>query len=247
MIYLREIQFNPNPKGWAIDLPAFKKLQKLDFNSSITFFVGENGSGKSTLMEAIAYLCNFNVLGGSQNTISRSGAESDLPNNLKFVWAKKINKGFFLRAESFFNYATYLDDLYKEMSRINSPEMLNVYRSYGGESLNKQSHGETFRSLTANRFRWPGIYLLDEPEAALSPQNQLVFLSYLYQYQKDSQFIIATHSPILMAFPNAQIFNFDVHPLRKGELEEMEHFQLTKNFLNNPESYLHHLFSSEEE
>lgn len=247
MIFLKELLFNQSKKGWAINLPAFKGLQSMEINTDVTFLVGENGSGKSTLIETLAVLCNFNVFGGSNNNSRNIGADSDLSNNIRLTWNKRTNNGFFLRAESFFNYASYLDDLYNEMKEINSPEMYNVYNAYGGKSLHKQSHGQAFRSLIENRFQWPGLYLLDEPEAALSPKNQLVFLSYINEFCKKSQFIIATHSPIIMSFPNAQIYNLDSNPLTKTVLEDVEHFDLTKNFLNNPKLYLHHLFSTKME
>ncbi len=247
MIYLKEIQFNPSPRGWAIDLSAFAGLKRMKMDADVIFLVGENGSGKSTLIETLAVMCGFDVMSGPANS-RKQDADSDLSQNLQLEWRSEPGNGFFLRAESFFNYASDLDEMYNEMKEIDDmaggrfSEVHKVYRSYGGKSLNQQSHGEAFRSMIQHRFNWPGLYLMDEPEAGLSPKNQMVFLSYLNKYCRQSQFIIVTHSPILMTFPNARIYNMDNSPLTESKLEDMEHFELTKNFLNHPNAYLHHLF-----
>lgn len=245
MIFLREIRFSNKPYSKTYNnLLAFKGLRTLEFKKDVVFFVGENGSGKSTLMEAVAHLCNYNVLGGSRNNpVQSNKIDSDLHKSMTLSWARKPKSGFFLRAENLFNYATYLDGLYEEMVEINSPEQFNVYKSYGGKSLHEQSHGESFLSLIGNRFSYPGLYLLDEPEAALSPKRQLTFLCYLNLYCQGSQFIIATHSPIIMAFPNSQILNFDEAPIIECEYENTDHYQITRRFLDNPEKYLKYLFS----
>ena len=150
----------------------------------------------------------------------------------------KVTNGFFMRAETFYDFASYID----EIAQDDDPK--KVYRSYGGKSLHKQSHGEAFISLFLNRFGSKGIYLLDEPEAALSPQRQLAFLRIIYQLEQEgiAQFIINTHSPFLMAYPNATIFNFDETPLKVIEYENTEHYQLTKRFLNDKEDFLKRIF-----
>jgi len=209
---------------------------KLTFDHQITFFVGENGSGKSTLLEAIAKLCGFHESGGSldhKNYDSTDHVESALANALQATWLPKVRQGFFFRSESFFNLANYIDT-YGDLNRY-----------YGGQEMHKQSHGEAFLSLFSNRLgsQYKSTYLLDEPEAALSPQRQLTFLSLLSEWAKsgNTQMIIATHSPILLAYPNARIIEFTPEGLRDVAYEETEHYKITKTFLNNPQRYLKEL------
>src|SRR6266404_5377801 len=205
--YIAEIRL----KGEAVEsfdrypfsLAAVRPLEKLEFHPAVTFFVGENGSGKSTLLEAIAVSCGFNAEGGTKNFRFGTRTSHSLLHEYIRI-AKGIRRpkdGFFLRAESFFNVAT-------EIERLDSEGMgARVIDSYGGTSLHEQSHGESFMALMMNRFGGSGIYLLDEPEAALSPQRQLAALTRIHDLVKaDSQFIIATHSPILMAYPDAFIY-----------------------------------------
>jgi predicted ATPase len=210
----------------------------VDFTSNVTFFVGENGSGKSTILEAIADECGFNLSGGSRNhSYTRHPTESNLSSALRLSWFPKVTNGFFMRAESFFNFATYIDELAQE-----DPSILNAY---GGKSLHQQSHGESFLSLFVNRFK-KGIYILDEPEAALSPNRQLSFLVIIHELETSdkAQFIIATHSPILLCYPGAVVLSLDGGNIRKIDYKDAEHYRLTKEFLDNPERYFHHLFPS---
>lgn len=219
-------------KVYPFSIPAFRDLEAIELSTNVTFFVGENGSGKSTLLEAIAYKCGFNTAGGSRNNFYEvASAESALGEYIRLSWFPKITNGFFLRAESFFNFATHIDEV-------------GAYKHYGGKSLHMQSHGESFLSLFSKRFGNKGIYLLDEPEAALSPSRQLAFLSVLHELadKGDSQFIIATHSPIILAYPSAQILNFDSTSLTEIDYENTEHYQITKGFLENPTLYLRKLF-----
>jgi len=226
-------------RQYPFSIPAIARLESIELKSNITFFVGENGSGKSTLLEAIAYQCGFNIAGGgSNNSFELEAAKSSLGDYIRLSWLPKINQGFFLRAESFYNFATYLDRMQEEL-----PEF-DFYGPYGGMSLHEQSHGESFLSLFLNRFDRQAIYLLDEPEAALSPTRQLSLLKVIYDLTKDntSQFIIATHSPILLGYPEAQIINFNTSPISEITYEETDHYQITKGFLNRRELYLKELF-----
>ncbi|MBZ5695198.1 MAG: AAA family ATPase [Acidobacteriia bacterium] len=231
------------PNEFPFSFPAIAHGLPLEFNHSVTFFVGENGTGKSTLLEAIAQKCGFNPAGGNRNHVyTRHETESPLASSLRLSWRKKVTRGFFLRAESFFNFSTYVDNLAKEDPNALAP--------YGGRSLHQQSHGESFLALFQNKFRYrEAIYLLDEPEAALSPSRQLAFLRILHEIDSrgEGQFIVATHSPILLAYPRATILFFDTHGISKVAYKDTEHFQLTKRFLNNPDLYLRHLLAEEDQ
>lgn len=186
------------------------------------------------MLEAIADKCEFNTAGGGRNNFYEVDAsESSLGDYIRLSWLPKVTNGFFLRAESFYNFATHIDTL--------------GTGPYGGKSLHHQSHGEAFFSLFSNRFRGRGIYLLDEPEAALSPARQLAFLRILHDLvqEDDSQFIIATHSPILLGYPEAVILSFDNGEITEIEYEETDHFQLTKYFLQNREKFLKDILEEE--
>jgi len=220
--------------NYPFSIPSIKNLDQLDLHNKVTFFVGENGSGKSTLLEAIADKCEFNTAGGGRNNFYEVDAsESALGDYIRLSWLPKVTNGFFLRAESFYNFATHIDTL--------------GTGPYGGKSLHHQSHGEAFFSLFSNRFRGKGIYLLDEPEAALSPARQLAFLRILHDLvqEDDSQFIIATHSPILLGYPEAVILSFDEGEIKEIEYEETDHFQITKYFLQNREKFLRDILEEE--
>jgi predicted ATPase len=166
---------NEFPERYPFDIASIKNGFEIDFKSNVTFLVGENGSGKSTILEAIADLIGFNLSGGTKNSnYNFQNTESDLSKFMRLTWKSKISKGFFMRAESFFNFASYVDKLQDENKNI------DVYGAYGGKSLHHQSHGESFLALFQNLAN-QGIYILDEPEAALSPQRQLTFLAIINQ------------------------------------------------------------------
>lgn len=224
-------------------LPAVNWLKehRLMLDTPVTFLVGENGSGKSTLLEAIAVSCGFNAEGGTRNfTFSTRATHSELGEYITVAKRRYPRDGFFLRAESFYNVATNIDEMDEEPSF--SPRLID---SYGGVSLHSQSHGESFLALVQNRFGGEGLYLLDEPEAALSPTRQLTLLGEMHQLvERDSQFIIATHSPILMAYPGARIYELSENGIASVEYRETEHYQLTRRFLENPERMLRYLLET---
>jgi predicted ATPase len=223
--------------NYPFSIPAIKNLSEIEFKSMVTFFVGENGTGKSTLLEAIAEQCSFNTAGGGRNnTYKVHAAEAGLANFIRLSWMPKITNGFFLRAESFYHFATHIDMVDD-----------TGYRDYGGRSLHQQSHGESFLSLFMNRFKGKAIYLLDEPEAALSPARQLAFLKILHDLSSrgDAQFIIATHSPILMGYPNAIILNFDKSKIEEIAYEMTDHYQITKYFLQYKDKVLADILDTE--
>lgn len=210
----------------------------LEFDRPVTFLVGENGIGKSTLLEAVAVACRFNPEGGTRNfSFSTRATHSVLGDYLTPARKRYPRDGFFLRAESFYNVATNIDEMDEVISA--SPRLID---SYGGVSLHQQSHGESFLALVQNRFGGEGLYLLDEPEAALSPSRLLTLLAEMDRLVKaDSQFIVSTHSPILMAFPNARIYELNENGVRAVAYKETEHYQLTRRFLENPERMLRYL------
>lgn len=243
--YISEIYFDNklNKDSYLNDLPVIKFLsetKRLTFSSDVTFFVGENGTGKSTLLEAIAVAYGFNAEGGSKNfTFSTKATHSELFEHIEIAKRAYARDGFFLRAESLYNVATNIDDMDKEPSF----DPL-VVESYGGVSLHNQSHGESFLSIVQNRFFGKGIYILDEPEAALSPMRLLTLMVEINELvKKDSQFIIATHSPVLMAFPNAEILEFTQGGIKSIDYKQSQHYKITKGFLDAPEKTLHYLLN----
>ena len=227
-------------------IPAIAGLSLLELRQPVTFLVGENGSGKSTLLEAAALALGFNPEGGSRNfSFSTRNTHSGLYNYLRLHRGPYRPKdGFFLRAESFYNTATEVERL-ADSGLSSSSDFL---QGYGGKSLHHQSHGESFLSLVHSRFRGQGIYLLDEPEAALSPARQLTLLAEIHRLVEDgSQLLIATHSPILMAYPKGEILLLGDGPIHPVEYRETEHYQITKSFLDHPERMLSILFQQDEE
>jgi predicted ATPase len=221
-------------ESYPFCLPAVRSLEKLEFHPSVTFLVGENGSGKSTLLEAIAVAWGFNAEGGSKNfNFATRESHSELFQSLRLArGVRRPTDGFFLRAESFYNVATQVEQL--------------GALGYGNTPLHELSHGESFWSMFMNRFRGNGLYILDEPEAALSPSRQMAALLRIHQLvQCHSQLIIATHSPILMAYPNAKILHLSEEGIRQAKYEETEHFRLSKGFFENPARYVHELLREE--
>ncbi len=247
--YLREIVLKRDQIDdlgrYPFSIPAVRELDALEFAPEVTFFVGENGSGKSTLMEAIAVALGFNAEGGTKNfNFDTRASHSSLHQYLRTVKSyQRPRDGFFLRAESYFNLATNIEELDQNDPESPWPPPPPVIDYYGGVSLHEQSHGESFLALMLHRFGGKGLYLLDEPEAALSPTRQLAVLSRMHQLVGDSsQFIIATHSPILLAYPGAWIYQIDSTGISRVNYEDTEHYAVTRAFLNNPEKMLAELF-----
>ena len=221
---------------YPFNLPVVQNFEELKFHPHVTFIIGENGSGKSTLIEAIAILMKLNAEGGNKNhRFSTASTHSDFYKYLRPSRGVSLPKdSFFLRAESFYNVASAIDGY----GSINA---------YGGKSLHDQSHGESFWSLITYKFRGNGFYVLDEPEAALSPIRQMAMLTRMHELvSQNSQFIIATHSPILLAYPNSKIYEIRDGYLCEAYYEETEHYRVTKDFLNMYKKHLDILLSDEE-
>lgn len=264
MIHLREIQFNHKniqPSQFPLNLPALVDLSKISFSAGVTIFVGENGSGKSTLLEALA--CKAEMVSIGSDDIDKDGsldAVRPLADRMSLIWNKKTHKGFFLRAEDFFGYIKRLRIekrfLENEVERIDQDfkvrsdyagslaktpivSSLHAMQARYGIDLGAQSHGESFLALFQSRYVPNGLYLLDEPEAALSPISQLGLVSLIKaMIEKNGQFIIATHSPILMAIPGAILLDFDQTPPAKAEYDHLEHVQLYRSFLDDPGAFM---------
>lgn len=240
--YLQEIGLKRDTitsnDDFPFNIPAIENLPVMKFHRDVTFIVGENGSGKSTFIEAVAQWLGLSQEGGSNNIRLDTRNDSSLSNHL---WgAKGYRKPldyFFLRAESLYKVATHLEDIYENQRG-------RFAQIYGVNSLHECSHGESFLAIMANRLGGNGLYIFDEPEAALSPMRQLTALSLIDGLvHKNSQFIIATHSPILLAYPNAFIYQFDNTGVKQISYEETEAFTITKSFLNNHQSMMELLIS----
>lgn len=219
-------------RGYPFSLPAIHHLGELHLHSPVTVFVGENGSGKSTLLEAIAVSLGLNAEGGSKNLrFATRASHSKLHERLVVTrGASRPRNSFFLRAESFYNVASALEEIDPGAA------------GYGGTPLHHQSHGESFLALFLHRFGPHGLYLLDEPESALSPQRQLALLVRMHELvAAGSQFLIATHAPILMGFPGAQVLQFTDSGLEEVDAERTEHWLVAKRFLADPQSMLRDL------
>lgn len=218
--------------SYPYSIPAIGSLTTLELHPHVTLLAGENGSGKSTLIEAIAVAAGFNPEGGSRNMqhVTRP-SHSELHERLHVVRdARPMRDGWFLRAESFYNIATHIEQL--EVS------------GYGDASLHEQSHGESFLSLVLERFGDRGLYILDEPEAALSVRGVLALIRRMHELaERGSQFLVSTHSPILLAYPGARIFVLDEHGITETPFEETEVVELTRSFLADRGRFLHYLFA----
>ncbi|HJR67566.1 MAG TPA: AAA family ATPase [Gemmatimonadaceae bacterium] len=252
------------PAGFPFDVPVVRSLETLELAAGVTFFVGENGSGKSTLLEAIALAAELPTVGSEEMRDDATlGAQRALAKHLAMSWTTRSKRGFFLRAEDFFGYAKRLSRMKAEMrERIAEIEreyegrseyarglaMGPAYASldaiegqYGGD-LDGRSHGQSFLTLFQARFVPGGLHLLDEPEAPLSPQSQLALMALMQDMiAEGGQFVVATHSPLLLAFPDATIYTFDRTPPERVEFEDLEHVNLTRAFLNDPKSFLRRL------
>jgi predicted ATPase len=267
MIFLRSVELRPLesvPPRFPFSLPFVKAFERLDFTHEVTFLVGENGTGKSTFLEILACAAG-SITVGSENvrTDKTLAPQREFSNHLKLTWSRKTRRGFFMRAEDFFGYARKMDQmredlqsdlravdeeyqgrsrLAQELAKMPYQNEIGAIRRAYGEGLDHNSHGEGFLKLFQQRFVGEGLYLLDEPEAPLSPQRQLALLALIKtMVDQNGQFIIATHSPILMAYPGAHILSFDGGILHAETYETLESVSLTRAFLNNPQAYLRHL------
>jgi predicted ATPase len=268
MIHLKSVtvrEFNTQDvESFPFNLDVVKSLHGMEFSAPVTFFVGENGSGKSTILEALACAIESITVGSESVKTDKSLAPlRKLAQYFRLVWQKRTHKGLFLLAEDFFGYAKQMrqtqDEFQQELNNVTHEykdrsqyaaalaslpyknELAAIQRRYG-DGLDQGSHGESFMTLFQSRFVPNGLYLLDEPEAALSPTRQLTFISALKQMvQENSQFIIATHSPIILAFPDAQILHFHEGKIQDAQYNQLEHVNLMRDFLDNPESFLRYL------
>jgi len=254
----------PSSDQFPFSVPAISTLPELSFDTPVTFFVGENGSGKSTLLEGIALSAGLPTVGSTAAADDQTlAAQRALAKALKLVWNARTHRGFFLRAEDFFGFTkqlaqmrvemlqrmSELDEEYKDRSAYakglamgpSAASLHDMERRYGMD-LDANSHGQSFLKLFQSRFVPGGLYLLDEPEAPLSPQSQLALMALIGDMvAQNGQFIVATHSPILLAFPGAKIYSFDGGPIHAVEYDALEHVALTRDFLNAPERFLRHL------
>jgi predicted ATPase len=252
------------PDRFPFNVPVIRGMDRLTFTRDVTFFVGENGSGKSTLLETIACAARLPTIGANDSDHDPTlAAMRELANHLKWAWTKKSHRGFYMRSEDFFGFAKRIAqikaDLAAELGEVQSEfakrgaaaaglasmpfeRELAALREQYGDGLDAQSHGESYFKLFQARFVPDSLYLMDEPEAPLSPTRQLTLIAMIHQMiQHGAQFIIATHSPILLAYPNAAIWSFDNAQIQPARYEELEHVTVTKTFLDNPGAYLRHL------
>ncbi len=240
--YLRSIELKRDEvedfEAFPFCLPAIRGLESVPFHPDVTFFVGENGTGKSTIIEAIAAAMGLNPEGGNLNTrFVTEATHSQLHEVLKTIKSYKRPRDlYFLRAESFYNVATYMDQV--------APPPL---QGYGGKSLHQQSHGEAFMAVLSNKLRGGGLYFMDEPEAALSPTRQLAALAEIHRLVRaGSQFVIATHSPILLAYPRARILLITEDGLSEVAYTDTDHYLVTRSFLERHETMLGELLGNDD-
>lgn len=266
MIHLRSLTLSPGKHGtgFPFSVPTISTLTGIEFETPVTFFVGENGSGKSTLLESLAIASNLPAVASTAPRDDETlAAQRTLAAALRLSWMRRTHRGFFLRAEDFFGFARALsrsrDDLRQRVEELEieyrgrsdharglakGPALssLGEMEKRYGEDLDANSHGQAFFQLFRSRFVPGGLYLLDEPETPLSPLSQLALLAMLKDMvSQDAQFIIATHSPILLALPGARILDFDSQPVSWAAYEELEHVRLTREFLADPERFLRRL------
>jgi predicted ATPase len=229
-----EIPSNEEIDKYPLNIPFLdKKPFDLEINKKVLIVVGDNGSGKSTLLEAIAANCGFSLVGGNRNHTVFDTEIAPLSRYLRFSWKPRVSKGFFLRAETMFAFIRAIDEIAGETGR-------DIYEGYGGRSLSQRSHGEAFLSVFENRFGRQGLYIIDEPEAALSPERQIEFLRLMKKLDDSDkcQLIIATHSVLLMAYPNAQLLRVTEHGLKRVEFHDMPHFKIMRNFCMSPDAFI---------
>ena len=264
MAHLRSVRLGKSGNGFPFTVPAIRSLGELSFDTPVTFFVGENGTGKSTLLEGIALAAGLPTVGSADASRDATlASQRALSKALKLTWNVKARRGFFLRAEDFFGFTkrlaqdraelktrlAELDEEYKDRSAYAkglasgpAAASLHAMEERYGADLDANSHGQSFLKLFQSRFVPGGLYLLDEPEAPLSPQSQLGLMAMMSDMiGQNAQFLIATHSPILLAFPGARILTFDGGAVGETAWESLEHVSLTRDFLNAPERFLRHL------
>jgi predicted ATPase len=265
MLHIKALEVRPfKETRFPFNLAILKDLKELRFSAPVTFFVGENGTGKSTCLEAIACAAEMVTVGSESLKTDKSlSAQRELAKYFRLAWTKRTKKGFFLRAEDFFGYAKRINQMRAEMEEdlreidkeyegrseyarslakmSTAGQLGDIQRRYG-DGVDARSHGESFLVLFQSRFVPGGLYLLDEPEAPLSPLRQLALISSLKEMiTRDAQFIIATHSPILMAFPQAEILSFDGGSIHKVKYEQLEHVKLMRDFLQDPGAFIQQL------
>ena len=237
IVVKRDVDTDRN--AYPFSIPALHDLEELALDPAVTFFVGENGSGKSTLIEAIAVGAKLNPEGGSRfMRMSTHDSHSRLHRHIRLVkGTRRIRDGYFLRAESFFNVATRLEQMKGE------PGGASALQPYGGKSLHAQSHGESFLSLIGNRFGGDSFFVLDEPEAALSLRGQLALMRRMHDLVAEgSQFVVSTHSPVLLGYPDATIYSLSDVGITRTRYEDTENYELTRSFLKDRDQFLRHLF-----
>lgn len=219
---------------YPLNLRFFKNgAVDIEFEKKVTIFVGDNGAGKSTLLEGIAAQCGFSLIGGNKNHATYNTETASLAPYLRLAWKPKVTSGFFIRAETMFSFIGAIDSLARDTGA-------GLYHAYGGKSLAERSHGEAFLSVFENRFGRQGIYILDEPEAALSPERQLDFMRLIKGLEAGDacQIIIATHSVLLMAYPGAQLMRITDSGIRKVQFDQMPHFRILRNFCLDPDAFI---------
>jgi predicted ATPase len=263
MIHLKSLELRPLPEiqAYPFSLPLLQTLKELRFETPVTLLVGENGSGKSTLLEALACAAEMVVVGSESTRNDPSlGPARELAKYFKLAWTKRTHRGFFLRAEDFFGYAKRINQMHagmeadlheideeyknrsdyaRDLARLSTANGMGALRQRYGDGLDARSHGESFLALFQARFVPDGLYLLDEPEAPLSPIRQLALISVIKNMlTQNGQFIVATHSPILMAFPDAAILDCDGGQIHPARFDDLEHVRLMRDFLQDPQAFL---------